>query len=174
MRGFYVSKVQLVLAVGRQGEGAQLQRPLVWNREHSGSLFALPLRTNTTPLEACLAPTLPEERADYSRRSEMTKHGLTPLLWRLAPTLTAAPTLTNIIRGGKCRNYVRHKRDIAIGPVVSLHASTMSRCPTVWRVPSHLKLYGLPCKQWCIYQNMADNLRSLWVVLLLHSSLHVL
>ncbi|KAK1905770.1 Glycine--tRNA ligase alpha subunit [Dissostichus eleginoides] len=37
-----------------------------------------------TPLEACLAWTLLEERADYSRRSEMTKHNLTLLLWRLA------------------------------------------------------------------------------------------
>lgn len=36
-----------------------------------------------TPLEACLAWTLLEERADYSRRSEMTKHNLTLVLWKL-------------------------------------------------------------------------------------------
>lgn len=36
-----------------------------------------------TPLETCLAWTLLEERADYSRRSEMTKHDLTLLLRRL-------------------------------------------------------------------------------------------
>lgn len=42
------------------------------------------LREQTqTPLEACLAGTLLQDRADYSRRSEMTKHNLTPLLWRL-------------------------------------------------------------------------------------------
>lgn len=35
-------------------------------------------------LEACLAWTLLEERADYSRRSEMTKHSLTLLLWKLS------------------------------------------------------------------------------------------
>lgn len=104
------------------------QKPPVLGVSPLDVCLRCPQEQTQIPLEACLAWTVLEERADYSRRGEMTKHDLTPLSVENSPPRTAALTPVNIIRGGKCCNYVRYKREMAIGPVVSLHASTASRC----------------------------------------------
>lgn len=104
------------------------QKPPVLGVSTLDVCLRCPQEQTQIPLEACLARTVLEERADYSRRGEMTKHDLTPLSVESSPPRTAALTPVNIIRGGKCCNYVRYKREMAIGPVVSLHAGTASRC----------------------------------------------
>lgn len=136
MSDILCSVVQLVLVVGRWG-GDLPTEASGFRSEHSECVFALLSRANTDSFGFCLAWIVLEERADYSRRGEMTKHDLTPLSVENTPPRTAALTPVNIIRGGKCCNYVRYKREMAIGPVVSLHASTASRCRAVWTVSSH-------------------------------------
>lgn len=104
------------------------QKPPVLGVSTLDGCLRCPQEQTQIPLESCLAETVLEERADYPRRGEMTKHDLTPLSVENSPPRTAALTPVNIIRGAKCCNYVRYKREMAIGPVVSLHASTASRC----------------------------------------------
>lgn len=120
------------LAAVVEGDVTQLQRAL-W-------AFVCTAIKNKQSV-SCLAWTRLQERADYSHRSEMTKHNLNLLLWKLSCPGSASDSCKHHPRG-KCCNYVHCKIDAAIGPVVSLHASTASRCWSVWRVSFALKLYG--------------------------------
>lgn len=87
--------IQLVLVVGRLTTEASGFRS-----EHFGCVcLRCPQEQTQIPLEACLAWTILEERADYSRRGEMTKHDLTPLSVENSPPRTTALTPVNIMRG---------------------------------------------------------------------------
>lgn len=109
------------LAAVVEGDATQLRRAL-W-------AFVCTAIKNKQSV-SCLAWTRLQERADYSHRSEMTKHNLNPLQWKLNCPGSTSDSCKHHPRG-KCCNYVHCKKrrsNWASGVASCQHCEQMSEC----------------------------------------------